>query len=157
MFEDRENPWSEIYHKVTEKHFEPDIQNKAIYISPFSKNSPDKSRRKIYYRLKELLLKKGIPSQVIDAEKLSKNKYPHYNLPNIAIAILAKLNGTPWRLDNTVKKELVVGVGAFKNPDFDIKYIGSAFSFSNNGKFNRFECFQQDQTKELAGAIIRAV
>jgi hypothetical protein len=157
MFEDRENPWSEIYHKVTEKHFEPDIQYIAIYISPFSKNSPDKSRRKIYYRLKELLLKKGIPSQVIDAEKLSKNKYPHYNLPNIAIAILAKLNGTPWRLDNTVKKELVVGVGAFKNPDFDIKYIGSAFSFSNNGKFNRFECFQQDQTKELAGSIIRAV
>ncbi|HLW07384.1 MAG TPA: hypothetical protein VKY45_07455, partial [Marinilabiliaceae bacterium] len=43
MFEDRENPWSEIYNKVTEKHFEPDIQYIAIYISPFSKNSPDKS------------------------------------------------------------------------------------------------------------------
>ena len=61
MFEDKENPWSEIYHKVTEKHFEPDIQYIAIYISPFSKNSPDKSRRKIYYRLKELLLKRVFP------------------------------------------------------------------------------------------------
>ncbi|WP_271424771.1 Piwi domain-containing protein [Aequorivita sinensis] len=157
MFEDRENPWSEIYNKVTEKHFEPDIQYIAIYISPFSKNSPDKSRRKIYYRLKELLLKKGISSQVIDAEKVMTNDKYYFSLPNIAIAILAKLNGIPWRLDNTIKKELVIGEGAFKNPDFDIKYIGSAFSFSNNGKFNRFECFQQNQTRELAGSIIRAV
>ncbi|MEW2921860.1 Piwi domain-containing protein [Muricauda sp. ANG21] len=157
MFEDKENPWSEIYHKVTEKHFEPDIQYIAIYISPFSKNSLDKSRRKIYYRLKELLLKKGISSQVIDAEKVMTNDKYYFSLPNIAIAILAKLNGIPWRLDNTIKKELVIGVGAFKNPDFDIKYIGSAFSFSNNGRFNRFECFQQDQTKELAGSIIRVV
>ncbi|TVZ51366.1 Piwi domain-containing protein [Dokdonia sp. Hel_I_53] len=157
MFEDRENPWSEIYTKVTEKHFEPDIQYIAIYISPFSKNSPDKSRRKIYYKLKELLLKKGISSQVIDAEKVMTNDKYYFSLPNIAIAILAKLNGIPWRLDNTVKKELVVGVGAFKNPDFDVQYIGSAFSFSNNGRFNRFECFQQDQTRELAGSIIKSV
>lgn len=156
-FKDLDNPWSEIYTKITEKHFEPDIQYIAIYISPFSKNSPDKSRRKIYYKLKELLLKKGISSQVIDAEKVMSNDKYFYSLPNIAIAILAKLNGIPWRLDNTVKKELVVGVGAFKNPDFDIKYIGSAFSFSNNGKFNRFECFQHDQTRELAGSIIKSV
>lgn len=157
MFEDKENPWPEIYKKVIDKHFEPDVLYMAIYISPFSKNSPDKSRRKIYYRLKELLLKKGISSQVIDAEKvLTNNKY-YFSLPNIAIAILAKLNGIPWRLDCNIKKELVVGVGAFKNPDFDIKFIGSAFSFSNNGRFNRFECFQQDQTRELAGSIIKAV
>tara|TARA_R110002033_G_scaffold159194_1_gene195493 strand:+ start:13425 stop:15524 length:2100 start_codon:yes stop_codon:yes gene_type:complete len=156
-FDDLDNPWSEIYTKITEKHFEPDIQYIAIYISPFSKNSPDKSRRKIYYKLKELLLKKGISSQVIDAEKVTSNDKYYFSLPNIAIAILAKLNGIPWRLDNTVKKELVVGVGAFKNPDFDVKYIGSAFSFSNNGRFNRFECFQQDQTRELAGSIIKSV
>jgi len=157
MFEDKENPWDEIYDKLTEKHFEKDIQYLAIYISPFSKNTPDKSRRKDYYKLKELLLKKGISSQVIDADKVMTNEKYFFSLPNIAIAILAKLNGIPWRLNNTIKKELVVGVGAFKNPDFDIKYIGSAFSFSNNGKFNRFECFQQDQTRELAGSIIRAV
>ena len=156
-FEDLDNPWSEIYTKVTEKHFEPDIQYIAIYISPFSKNAPDKSRRNIYYKVKELLLKKGISSQVIDAEKVLSNEKYFYSLPNIAIAILAKLNGIPWRLETPLRNELVVGVGAFKNPDFDIKYIGSAFSFSNNGRFNRFECFQQDQTKELAGSIIRAV
>jgi len=157
MFEDRENPWPEIYREINEKPFNPDIQYIAIYISPFSKYTIDKERKGIYYKLKELLLKKGISSQVIDAEKVTTNEKYFYSLPNIAIAILAKLNGIPWRLDNTVKNELVVGVGAFKNPDFDIQYIGSAFSFSNVGKFNRFECFQKDQTQELAGSIIKAV
>src|SRR5690606_37421541 len=102
-FEDLDNPWPEIYTKITDKYFEPDVQYIAIYISPFSKNSPDKSRRKIYYRLKELLLKKCISSQVIDAEKVMSNDKYYFSLPNIAIAILAKLNGIPWRLDNTVK------------------------------------------------------
>ena len=56
-----------------------------------------------------------------------------------------------------IRNELIVGIGEFKNPDFGIKYTRSAFSFSNSGKFNRFECFQQDQTKELVGSIIRSV
>ena len=156
-FEDRDNPWPEIYEAVTNKHFESDIQYIAIYISPFSKNSPDKSRRKIYYKLKELLLKEGVSSQVIDGEKVMTNEKYYYSLPNIAIAILAKLNGIPWKLDTKLKNELIVGIGAFRNSEVDIQYIGSAFSFANNGKFNRFECFQKEQTKELAGSIIRAV
>lgn len=156
-FEDRDNPWPEIYEAITNKHFESDIQYIAIYISPFSKNTPDKSRRKIYYKLKELLLKEGVSSQVIDGEKVMTNEKYYYSLPNIAIAILAKLNGIPWKLDTKLKNELIVGIGAFRNSEVDIQYIGSAFSFANNGKFNRFECFQKDQTKELAGSIIRAV
>lgn len=156
-YQNKDNPWPEVYSQIIDTNFDPDIKYFAIYISPISKETSDKEQKQIYYKLKELLLKKGISSQVIDAVKLSKNKSPHFSLPNIAIAILAKLNGTPWRLDSTIKKELVVGVGAFKNTEFDIKYVGSAFSFSNNGKFNRFECFQQDQTKKLAGSIYRAV
>jgi len=142
-YKDKTNPWPEIYSQIIDTYFNPDATNIE--------------QKRIYYRIKELLLKKGVSSQVIDAIKLSKNKKPHYNLPNIAIAILAKLNGTPWRLDSAIKRELVVGVGAFKNPEFDIQYVGGAFSFSNNGKFNRFECFQKDQTKELAGSIYNAV
>lgn len=156
-YKDKTNPWPEIYSQIIDTYFNPDIKYFAIYISPISKDATNIEQKRIYYRIKELLLKKGVSSQVIDAEKFSKNKKPHYNLPNIAIAILAKLNGTPWRLDSAIKRELVVGVGAFKNPEFDIQYVGSAFSFSNNGKFNRFECFQKGQTKELAGSIYKAV
>lgn len=56
-----------------------------------------------------------------------------------------------------IKNELVVGVGAFKNPESGVQYIGSAFSFANNGKFNNFDCFMKNQVDELAGSIIQAV
>lgn len=157
VFKNRENPWPELYQTITDRNFDTDIQYLAIYITPISKNSSDRSRREVYYKLKELLLYKGVSSQVIDPEKVLSNDKYHFSLPNIAIAILAKLNGTPWKLDTKLKNELIVGVGAFKHSEVDVQYIGSAFSFANNGKFNRFECFQKDQTDELAGSIIKAV
>lgn len=156
-FNDRENPWPELYAQLNNKHFDSEIQYLAIYLTPISKTASEKSQRLVYYQLKELLLKKGIASQVIDPEKVVANQQYHYSLPNIAIAILAKLSGTPWRLDTKLRNELVVGVGAFKHTEIETKYIGSAFSFANTGKFNRFECFQKNQTKELAGSILRAV
>ena len=156
-FKNRENPLPEISEQINNMDFDTDVQHLAIYISPISKSVPDKSQRLVYFKLKELLLKKSISSQVIDPDKVIDNKQYHFSLPNIAIAILAKLNGTPWRLDTKLKNELIVGVGAFKHTEVGVQYIGSAFSFTNTGKFNRFECFQKDQTKELAGSILRAV
>jgi hypothetical protein len=147
----------EISEQINNMDFDTDVQHLAIYISPISKSVSDKSQRLVYFKLKELLLKKSISSQVIDPDKVIANKQYHFSLPNIAIAILAKLNGTPWRLDTKLKNELIVGVGAFKHTEVGVQYIGSAFSFTNTGKFNRFECFQKDQTKELAGSILRAV
>ena len=147
IFDDIDDPWLTIYHKITDKHFEPDVRYLAIYISPYPKDTPDKDKRKLYFKVKELLLKKGISSQVIEAQKVRRNNRYHLSLPNIAIAILAKLNGIPWRLDTELKNELVVGVGAFKNIEFGVQYIGSALSFSNNGKFNRFISFHNYQVR----------
>lgn len=105
-FNDRENPWPELYAQINDKDFDTDIQHLAIYITPISKNVPVKSQRLVYYKLKELLLKKGVSSQVIDPEKVITNNKYHYSLPNIAIAILAKLNGIPWRLNTKPKTNL---------------------------------------------------
>src|SRR5690606_30881010 len=38
-----------------------------------------------------------------------------------------------------------------------VQYIGSAFSFTNNGRFNRFEYFLKDEIDILAGSIGSAV
>ena len=80
-----------------------------------------------------------------------------YSLPNIAVAILAKLDGIPWRLNTPIRNELIVGVGAFKNIATDVQYIGSAFSFNNTGGFNRFEYFMKHEVDVLAGSISRAI
>jgi hypothetical protein len=160
-FSDKENPLPEIERKVLHRNFVSGTHYIAIYLSPHSKHVRNKAHKSIYYKVKELLLKKGITSQAIDAEKVrlavNENSRYDYSLNNIAIAILAKLDGIPWQLNTKLKNELIVGVGAFKNTDTDIQYIGSAFSFANNGKFNRFECFQKNQTDELAGSIINQI
>jgi hypothetical protein len=80
-----------------------------------------------------------------------------YTLQNIAIAINAKLGGTPWRIAVPQYRELIVGVGAFKHNDTNTQYIGSAFSVDNTGAFNSFEYFQKDELRELAGSIKDAI
>ncbi|MBN1185147.1 MAG: hypothetical protein JXB49_22870 [Bacteroidales bacterium] len=157
VFENKANPIPEIEEKLRDKDFDDEVRYIAIYLSPFNKHVHDSEQRSIYYIIKELLLKRGITSQVIESEKVLSNDKYYFSLANIAIAILAKLDGTPWRLDAKLKNELIVGVGAYKNLETDVQYVGSAFSFMNNGKFNRFECFQKNQVDELAGSIIRAV
>lgn len=158
-FTNKDNPLEEIERELIKREFKPEIHYFAIYISPHSKHHPSREIKSVYYRVKELLLKRDITSQAIDAEKVrvaladEKSRYD-YSLNNIAIAILAKLDGIPWQLNAKLKNELIVGVGAFRHVDTDVQYLGSAFSFTNNGKFKRFECFQKDQTDELAGSIL---
>ena len=158
IFRDKDNPIDDIERELVKRDFKDGVHYFAIYLSPHSKHHPNREIKSLYYQVKELLLKREISSQAIDVEKvkvaLAKQSRYDYSLNNIAIAILAKLNGIPWQLGSKSKSELIVGVGAFKHVDTSVQYLGSAFSFSNNGKFNRFECFQKDQTDELAGSIL---
>jgi len=156
-FHELDNPIPEIEEVIRNRVFNSEVQYIAIYVSPYSKNGSTREHKSLYYKVKELLLKRNITSQAIEVQKIKDDKNYAYCLNNISIAILAKLSGVPWRLNVKVKNELVVGIGAFKNTETDTQYIGSAFSFSNNGKFNKFDCFMKNQVDELAGSIIQAV
>ncbi|QQR98395.1 MAG: hypothetical protein IPK18_02365 [Sphingobacteriales bacterium] len=156
IFENKENPIEEIRQQLTEKSFADDVRYLAVYLSPISKAEIDEEKHKIYYQVKEELLNYRITSQVIDRDKINNSAFKYY-LPNIAIAILAKLNGVPWRLQRNLSNELIVGVGAFKNAEIGSRYIGSAFCFSNNGHFRGFECHPATDTFMLAGDIGKAV
>jgi hypothetical protein len=155
VFYNKENPVAEIEEILLNKrNIDRDLQYIAIYITPFSKFENDDSKREIYYKVKEMLLKRGITSQCIDSNKDGVVEY-QYSLSNVAIAILAKLKGTPWRLNTPKKNELIVGIGAFKHSD--VQYIGSSFSFDNTGHFNNFEYFMKSEVEILAGSIMRSV
>ncbi len=162
VFTNKDNPLEEIEREVIQRNFQPDVHYFAIYLSPHSKHNPNREIRSIYYRIKELLLKRDITSQTIEVEKIkaaladTKSRYD-YSLNNMAIAILAKLDGIPWQLNTKLKNELIVGIGAYRHTDTKVRYLGSAFSFTNNGKFKHFECFQKDQIDELAGSILDQV
>jgi hypothetical protein len=153
-FKNKENPLVEIEEALQNREFNSNIKYIAVYVSPYGKFEKEKAKREIYYQVKELLLKRGIPSQAIDPKKMMEqgDKWV-YSLPNIAVAMLAKLDGIPWRLDVAVKNELIIGVGAYKNIEQNIQYIGSAFSFSNTGQFNGFEYFMKNEITEFAGKV----
>ena len=157
VFQNKENPWPEIKEGLRNLRPEKNIRYVAIYVSPFNKDNATLQQLKVYYHLKEELLHRGILSQVIDARKTMNNASFEYSALNMAIAILAKLDGIPWKLNTDLKKELIVGVGAFRNRESGIKYIASAFSFDNTGQFNCFDHFYENQTRELAGSIMYKV
>lgn len=157
-FENIANPIPEITKAIEGREWKPDVEYFAIYISPYDKHESNKDNRQIYYSLKKLLLEKRIHSQVIVGNKmLEKGSDFKYSMLNISVAALAKLGGVPWRIQSSLKNELVVGVGAFKSRDTGLQYVGSAFSFQNNGEFNEFDCFLRTDTDILAGAIQEAI
>ena len=88
-------------------------------------------------KVKEILIKHDISSQVIFNQNLAREDFNLY-LPNIEIALLAKLGGVPWRLNCSTVNELIVGVGAFYSHSNKTKYVGSAFCFNNEGIFALF-------------------
>ena len=157
-FTDQDNPLPEIRRQLDKREFKPDVSYVAIYLTPIDKYVPDDNKREVYYHVKELLLQRQITSQAINPNKMAEQgKNWVYSLPNIAIALLAKLDGVPWRLDTPVTDELVIGIGAFHSQKDDVRYIGSSFSFRNDGRFNRFEYFQKNDIDLLAGSIADAV
>ncbi|HBC31210.1 MAG TPA: hypothetical protein DC024_08215 [Clostridiales bacterium] len=166
QFLDLQNPLPEIEQALENRVLNPDVKYIAIYLTPIGKHAKDKEQRKIYFKVKEKLLNRNISSQCIETDKMmqviaedEKNNRKNfaYTLQNMAIAINAKLGGIPWRINTPISKELIVGVGAFKNIDTNIQYIGSAFSFDNSGAFNSFEYFHHDQVNVLAGSIENAI
>lgn len=165
-FDSSENPIPEISEKLSKMALNTTDKHIAIYLTPISKSTKESDRRIIYYRVKELLLRYNIAVQCIETDKMSeslasdarKNRVGFaYTLQNMSIAINAKLGGTPWRIAVPEKRELVIGIGAFKNMDSNVQYIGSAFSFDNTGSFNSFDYFHKDELQELAGSIQEAV
>ncbi len=127
----------------------------AVIIGPFSKYESDEGEEKTYYEVKKLLLDKGITSQFI-ANKTVRSGNFNYCLPNIAIAILAKLGGTPWKLNTKKYNGLVIGYNYKKLQDQ--KWIGSAVFFDNEGCLGRIYGFSEERAGEdLISHLKRAI
>lgn len=151
-FDNTETALSTVKLALLNLEKKPNTKYVAIYVTPVHKTETDEQKKMLYYQVKEELLKHNISSQVIYKENIGHKDFSFY-LPNIAIALLAKIDGIPWRLDRDTKEELIVGVGAFTSLNHNIKYVASAFCFNNNGEFKGFDCFKANQTDLLAGTI----
>lgn len=155
-FTDSDNPLPEIRQKLQKMHFSEEVTYGAIYISPIHKDDPDPEKHRVYYRLKEELLKYNVTSQVIHEASIGASAFGYY-LPNISTAMTAKLGGIPWTLKQKTKKELIIGVGAYRPNRLRKRYLGSAFCFTNSGDFRGFNSFAEDDHIMLAGSFQKAI
>lgn len=128
----------------------------VIFIGPFKKNytSDDFKEPDLYYYIKKELLQKGISSQFIYYQSIRSDNF-HYYLPNIAVAILAKLGGIPWRLKEQYYKELIIG--------FNIKrinntqYIGSSVFFDNEGYLSSVNSYEGGNLDEIINHLKKTI
>jgi hypothetical protein len=140
-FTDELNPFDAIHNFLDTHTIDRETYNYiALYLSPFSINETDVDKKEVYYKVKKTLIEHDITSQAIFRDHITKPVFKKYYFVNIASAILAKIGGVPWKLVADNQDELVVGIGAFKSKKFNVKYIGSAFCFSNTGDFKEFNC-----------------
>lgn len=128
----------------------------AIVIGDFDKNNTDGEKTDSYYHIKKSLLAKGIPSQFINEIHIRQTAVFNYHLPNIAIGILAKLGGIPWRLKNHPQTELVIGFNQAKLDD--TSYIGSSVFFTNDGLLeNVYSYPKSSSAKEMIGLLRNSI
>ena len=150
------NPIAEISLAIHQIQLDTNATYAAIYISRIKKDTDDDEDDEIYYKLKELLLHLNITSQVIFKDNIDNPSF-NYFLPNIAIALLAKLGGIPWRLYRPIKNDLVIGIGADRSRVARNSYIGNAFCFKNDGSFKGFNAFERSNTSALASSIKQSI
>ena len=122
----------------------------VILITPFKKEEKSEN----YYYIKRELLKKGITSQFISYQSI-RSEYFHFYLPNIAIAILAKLGGIPWKLKEQSYKELIIGFNTKKIND--TKYIGSAVFFDNQGYLKNVNSYEGEDLNKISSDLKKAI
>lgn len=126
----------------------------AICMVPFDKRNATEEQSQIYYKIKEILLQKNIGSQFINTNNVFSQNF-HFYLPNIAIAMLAKVGGIPWKLNHKDYNQLIIGFNLFRNNEN--KYIGSSIYFDNSGLLKKVDAFNIKNTNDIARSIKNSI
>ncbi|MCR4835322.1 MAG: hypothetical protein K5899_02930 [Bacteroidaceae bacterium] len=143
-------------HLMDNSRFVPGYNYIAIIISEIHKDTQDSHLHELYYRMKELLMKSKITSQVIYAPNINNSHFEWF-LPNIAAAITGKQNGMAWGLESlSQRNDMIVGIGASKQHGRK-PYLGTAFCFDKEGQFREFDCCQAEDTEALGASLKKAL
>ena len=129
----------------------------AVFLCPVKKDGITNPYHELYYQVKEMLLQRGIVCQAIYFENPNKPNF-RFHIPNIAVALSAKVGGIPWKLKTpNPDSDLVIGVGAFRSSLSNERFIGSAFCFNGEGVFQEFDCYRHNDNEKLVADILKAI
>lgn len=104
----------EKYRRAAEAFLEKDSSIDAAIVVILDEHSQLPILQNPYVRTKSLFLTLGIPTQQIRLATINQQAVNlQYTLQNLSIALYAKLNGTPWTIDQdkAISDEIVIGMG----------------------------------------------
>jgi hypothetical protein len=117
-----------------------DVQGAIVVL--FEEHAHLKGLQNPYLRTKALLLTLGIPAQEVRMPTVTQMAGSlQYTLQNFAVSVYAKVNGTPWTVnqDKAISDELVVGMGfaEFSGSRFEDRqrFVGITTVFSGDGTY----------------------
>ena len=158
VFHDKANPLDEILSAVDRFSLNPETGYLGIYLSPYDQYVPSEAQHRIYYHVKETLLQRNIASQTIDRDKMMQAGTAfRYWVPNLAMAVIAKLGGVPWILDKHENRDLVTGFGLYVTNKYNMRVVGSSVCFSNDGHFEELDFFPENENYRVAAALEKAL
>jgi hypothetical protein len=144
------DPYEELVGKLNEYPFQHDLKYFVVYLTDHTRFESDDDNDAEYYKVKYMLLQKGILSQFIYHSNIMSTSF-RYHLPNIQVAILAKLGGIPWKLDTFSTDKLIIGFGV-KRTDNNV-FLGNSLFFKEDGTFHKFESFQNNSLNSIGEAL----
>ena len=158
VFRNKANPLDEILSAIDGYSLNPDTGYLGIYLSPYNQYVSSEARHRIYYLVKEALLQRNIAPQTIDCDKMMHAGTAfRYWIPNLAMAVIAKLGGVPWILNEHKNNDLVTGFGLYATKKYNMRVVGSSVCFSNDGHFEEFDFFPENENYRVAAALEKAL
>ncbi len=116
-----------------------------------------------YLSAKATLLLAGIPSQELRISRISRAPVDlQYILQNVSVALYAKMNGTPWTVnqDKTISDELVIGLGSseIKISRFGEKqrFVGITTVFQGDGNYLLSQISKECTYEEYPGVLFQS-
>ena len=116
-----------------------------------------------YLAAKACLLLAGVPSQEFRTSQISRKPYElQYILQNASIALYAKMNGTPWTVnqDKTISDELVIGIGSTEVQGSRFsknqRFVGITTVFQGDGNYLLGHVSKECSYDEYPGMLLRS-
>lgn len=144
------DPMTELTAKIQTYPFQDGLNYFVIYLTDHNRIESEGDNEDEYYKVKYLLLQRGILSQFIWHKNILNTNF-RYHLPNIQVAILAKIGGIPWKLDTFSTDKLIIGFGVKRIEDS--VFLGNSLFFKEDGTFHKFDSFQNDSLKSIGSAL----
>jgi hypothetical protein len=131
-----------VYRQAASAYLEKDAAIDASIVVIADEHAHLPTLQSPYIRTKALFLTLGIPTQQIRLATVNQRPQSlQYTLQNLSIALYAKLNGTPWTVDQdqAISDEIVIGMGVAELSGSRTlerqRYVGITTVFGGDGTY----------------------